>query len=127
MSVREISYIASNSPSAAKPSESAEMNVSLQQTPVSCSCSCNTRSSAPHRMTTCVKRWATVLVSAIVLMTFLTVAFVMFAVLNAQGKPSTNSDIRPNFPTSTMPSSTFSVNQGSNDSSVALTTSSDIQ
>ena len=30
MSVREISYIASNSPSAAKPSESAEMNVSLQ-------------------------------------------------------------------------------------------------
>ena len=30
MSVREISYIASNSPSSAKPSESAEMNVSLQ-------------------------------------------------------------------------------------------------
>ena len=66
-------------------------NHDFQQTPVSCSCSCNTRSSAPHRMTTCVKRWATVLVSAIVLMTFLTVAFVMFAVLNAQGKPSTNS------------------------------------
>ena len=30
MSVREISYISSNSPSTAKPSESAEMNVSLQ-------------------------------------------------------------------------------------------------
>ena len=64
-------------------------NHNFQQTPISCSCSCNTRPSAPPRMTACVKRWATVLVSAIVLMTFLTVAFVMFAVLNAQGKPPT--------------------------------------
>lgn len=51
-----------------------------------------------------------------------------------RAKPTNNdpiqltfSDFRPNFPRSTMPSSTFSVNQGSNDSSVALTTSSDIQ
>ena len=64
-------------------------NHNFQPTPPSCSCSCNTRPSAPPRMTACVRRWATVLVSAIVLMTFLTVAFVMFAVLNAQGKPST--------------------------------------
>lgn len=61
--------------------------IPLQPPPTSCTCKCNSRNTVTHRISACSSRWATIIISTLVLVTFVIVAGVVFVVLNeTQGK-----------------------------------------